>query len=480
MKEAVSTRDMEEREITVNFEILRALWRRLFRRALFYGLSLFITLLLLCLFFMPQSFRSEVSLSFAQPPVAGGALGTLGMLAGGQGNKYLGVLRSRRFAEEVARKVGVRELYQLENEEEAGEFLQDRLDVSDNPRDNLVYLSVKLPGPPRLAPGAGERRAKVKQTAARAANAYAVVLRQYMLTSDTDRESVLIRIAEERTERAKEDYHRAVSALIDFVRRIQIGTVTQSDRAETGGPDDGSFGQASTSIAAKELEKLYIERGNLEAEIESAQTSLQESERLRNRQLEEPNRLPAEDPLLRDARTSVQEARRALESRRIQFGPDHPQVRVARELLQQAEARLREQMQAVREGRTTEEGRMKIRLESLLARQGVVQRQIAEVERKAQESLRYSTDFERLRNDVAFYLEVLKATASQAAILALQTVSAKNRLVVVDSARPAKRGTPGLMMLIAFSLFVSGLVVGGWFFARYRRAVREAASAGQA
>ena len=92
---------------------------------------------------------------------------------------------------------------------------------------------------------------------------------------------------------------------------------------------------------------------------------------------------------------------------------------------------------------------------------------IAKAEHDLQLNRELMTDFEIRRNEVTLRLEILKTTASQSAILGIQTVSAQNRMTIVDSARKARVGKPGRLVIGVTSLFLSGLVIGGWLVVDY-------------
>ncbi len=461
-----------DHEISIDFTRLLTLIRRHRGKFVTVGLFSFLLGMILCATLIPQSFTSQISLSFpqaAQPTALNLLTGS-----GGTGSRYIGVLRSRRFAEEVERRAGVTKLCGFTSDEDAVDAIVKGLNINDNIRDSLVYVSVTLPGPPRFAPGSAPRRASVKEAAAKAANAYADVLHEYMATSDTDRDSVLLRAANEQLSRAQKAYEQAVSRLGEFVvrpRRQTMTMTTPQPEADGSAPETGSERTAATSrggdssgaplssTAAKELESLYIERGKLVADIQSAGAARQTGDQLRRGQLSRLNSLPEEDPLLANARAAVNAARMARDTASIQLGPDNPDIIRAQERLKLAEANLRKQTRAIAQRDTTEDVNAQVTLRGLLARSDAVNRLIAAAEKKAQRGLAFSQQFERRRNDVLLRLEVLKTTASQAAILSLQTISLKNRMAAVDTAKLAKSGSPNLTMFLIISICGTGMAL---------------------
>src|SRR5205085_2138661 len=96
---------------------------------------------------------------------------------------------------------------------------------------------------------------------------------------------------------------------------------------------------------------------------------------------------------------------------------------------------------------------------SLAAKYRTVLSLIARAEQDLQFSRVVSATYDTLRNNIQLRLDVLKTTASQAAVLGLQTVSAQNRMVVVDWARPARTAKPGIATLVAVSIFLSLLML---------------------
>jgi uncharacterized protein involved in exopolysaccharide biosynthesis len=440
------------------------------------GFAFFAVSLAICLLLLPQRFTAQVSLSFTQPmPMSAlGGMSSLASLGIAQGNKYVGILRSRRFADAVLRKVDLRSLYHLHDADDAIEMLQGALNVVDSPRDNLLYINVTLPGPPRFGPGAGARRALIKQAATRAANAYAYTLLAYVLNSDNDRESVLRREAETQLRMALGAYNDSVRQLIGFVRTAKGDELSDEtgagslDNTPSGNTPYGSTASPAISSAAKELEALYLQRGDLEGEIQGAIAAINSSSNLTRKQLSTLNTLPSEDPLLMSARAAVDSRRQELNNLRIQLGPDHPDVRLAEKRYQLAVERLKQQTQAIRGGRTSQQVQAQVNLQSLQTRYTTLNRVIAAAEQKAKASLQFSTDLERLKNDVELRLEVLKDTASQSAVLSLQTVSAKNRVNIIDRAIPPRTGSPGILMSGVMSLLGTLAVVGVWVWTRYR------------
>jgi len=355
------------------------------------------------------------------------------------------------------------------------EALQDGLLVLDNPRDGLLYVSVTLDGPPRLAPHAERDRRRIKQSAAEAANLYGDLLRDYLAHSDMDSDAILLQGAESRIHLARQQYDRAVARLVDYVHShgSMVGLVALG--ASTAMPPEA----ANAADSARELQSLYTIRATLEQDMASLDTSQRMSERMRASQLAQVEALPSEDPLLTQARADVNAMRAALENERVVRGPQHPSVLTDRERLRLAEARLQQQIGSVRHGVTSQQIDVQARRSALRARYVTVARQIAAVEQQSRQGLEASTDLEQCRNEVLLQLEALKATTSQAAMLSMQVVSAQNRVKVVDVAQPARIGSPGagklafLCLLLTTACVASGCYADQWLARRSRKASHE-------
>lgn len=451
---------IDEREVTIDFHRLIGMMRKNRAKCGVIGVISFFSTLILCAILIPQSFTSQISLSFPQSPQPS-ALSLLAGTGAGSGSRYVGVLRSRRFAEQVASAARVGEACGIHTHDDAVEAVVKGVSVNDNAKDSLIYLSVSLPGPPRLAVGASERRERIKKAVSVAANAYAGVLRTYLQTSDTDREAILLRAATDQLSHAHDDYQQAVRRLGDLVVRApkqMVATGSAEELSSNSGVEGRQAPTTRTSVtsgAMQELQSHQLEQGRLVAEIQAERTTQSAGQGLRQGQLQSLESLPGEDPLLATARAEVYSSRTTYGNLTVQFGPDYPDVIRAREQLRRAEANLHRQVGALRRSQTSEDVGHQVRLRALLARLAVVNGQVAVAQKKAFAGLVYSQRFQQRSNDVALRLEVLKATASQAALMSLQSVSLKNRMAVVDAARPAKSGSPGLALFSFISIFVA-------------------------
>lgn len=416
------------------------------------GFLLFILFITAGLFLIPQSFASKVSLSIVQAGGTPSLLTGLG-LGGRSDKKYVGVLKSRWIANKVENRVHLRELYGLKDEDEAIEMLTRSVLVDDNPADGLLYIQISLPGPPTWRPGPAGIRSKIKNAAMNCADAYADNLRAYVINVDNDRELVLLRAAKQQLGMARTAYDNSVSKLAHFVKRetgsldVTQPLVADDPKTSTGGGD-----AKSTSTAGGILQQLYTQKGLAEVELRSLQAATNARAALVGKQIASVGALPEEDPLLISSRRAVMEAGLALHELELQYGPDHPAVIIARQNAANLKRRLDLESRTVRRGLTTDRVQAQVQIRNLQTRIATLTNQIARAEARFQVSREHTTDFESLRSEVALRLEVLKQTASQAAILNLQTVSAQNRIAIIDRAQTPKKGTPGLTQLAAGSI----------------------------
>jgi hypothetical protein len=178
--------------------------------------------------------------------------------------------------------------------------------------------------------------------------------------------------------------------------------------------------------------------------------------------LKDPSALPAEDPLLATARRAWLAARTEKMNLEVQLADSAPSVVAARQKERKALDRLMQEARAVRNGLISEEGTIASQRASLQERFTTIVGQIGQAEKDLQLNRELATEYENLRNKVTLRLEILKSTSSQAAVLGLQTVSAQNRMQVVDWARPARQARPTLLTIGVVSAFLSLFLMSLW------------------
>ena len=433
-------------EVALDLTLLRGVARRKAGRLLGIGALVTVAVAVLLLAVAPQSYSASVSISLQQTAPALGGLGSLIGLGGGSTTRYVGVLRSTRLAREVERRTHLRELYNLPTERAAVDLVKRSIKIDNNAADGLLYVNVSLGGPPKLAPDPDGKKAKIEHAVAAIADSYSAALGKYMKYSDTDKDSVLLREADRKLRAARQSYDDSITRLITFVRG-ERGHAASGDA-----PVDSTSSSASrlpgSAAAVTQLQSLYMKRGQLALSMKSAETGQSAVDSLLGQPLSALSTIPAEDPLLGDARQQVSDAASALKNLQVQLGSDNPRVLTAQARLKIAQDRLQEQISAIKGGRTSEE----VRYKRMQAEYGEVQRQIYGAEQDFKVSREMSAEYERLHNEVLIRLDALKTIFSRYAELSLQTVAAQNRMQVVDDAQVPLTGSPGLMMAALLAL----------------------------
>ena len=429
--------------------LLRSIYRK--RRPVWIALAtlVFAICLLVGLFVYPQSYTSMTSISLSDSSTGSSQLS---LLTGGSGKaKYLGPLKSRHFAEQVEKTVHLQQLYHLSNEDEAIDRLQRGIRFDDNAADGLLYISMTLDAPAKMAPGSEATRKSVRDTTATVCNAYYMALKTYILYSDNDKELVLLRSADTQLKQARAGYDAAIDKWIGFVRASKGSSVGINGVSTAQSPE----------IAA--IQALFIKRGQLEIQIRSSDAALAGTKRLVGAPTPQIGQIPTEDGLLAEARRRYTEAQHDIQDLRIQYAEQSPPVVRAKERLQIASSHLHQQAEAILHGNTSES----VKREALDVELETVLSQIAQVERTLQVSKEAATRFERLHAEVGLTLKVLEATATRAAELKIQTVSGLHRTNQVDVARPSSRSRPGMLMTVFVSVLLALLAVLAWYGVEY-------------
>lgn len=407
-------------------------------------------LLLLLLALVPRTYTAMTSVAIQQSSPGGGALALL--TGGSSSNKrYLGLLKSRDLAAKVERHVQLRTLYGLPDEDKAVTMLTQSIKADDNAVDGLVYIDVTLPGPPGLSLSHhGPSAAQAKAAAAEAANAYALALKDYYMTSDTDQGASLLRGAASQVKAAQADYDKSLGKVTDFTR----GLNGVDPRSAPSSSDPAALPSGSLSG----LGTLYGSLASVQADLRAAQAAQSTRTALTTEQLQDINNIPTDDPLLGEARSRVTQDQNTLAVAEKLYGPENPAVVSARKKLEVDNAQLQQQVQGVRQQLTTPNIRSEEQIQSLLARQTVLTQKIRQAEQRLGLSRKLSSEFGRLEAEVGLRLDVLKTTLSGAATIRLNNASAGSNMSIVDPAETPKGGSPGPLKLggaaIALTLLV--------------------------
>lgn len=416
---------------------------------------------------LPQTFSSTVSFSMMQSQ--GGASPLLGMIGLGGGGKqsYLGVLKSRKFAETVAAQEQIQQFYKTESFDEAVEIVKKAVKVEENLNDGLITVSCTLRGPAKLARGQDEFRKQAAIKAANIANDYAHEMLKYLKNNDTDRDSTLLRQAEGEVRRQRQEYIEAVAGLQKFVKTSKKGLAAGA-AAPTGSamgtpaPSSsgmvGESGQLAAATAGAEIQQLYIRRATLEEQIQSLKAAREATRKLIENSGNGMSDLSEEDPLLAVPRAQVNAARNRVNVLSQTLGDENPRLVEARQALAVAEQNLKEKQTRYIKGQTSED----VKLTTAEADYKKVLELIERAEQNFHLGRQAMADYETQKNEVMLNLEALKTVSARYAEMRLSMVSAQNRMTIIDKALPAKYGTPGFGMSAILSLFVAIGAVAVW------------------
>lgn len=408
-------------------------------------------LLLLLLALVPRSYTATTSVAIQQ--ASSGSGGALAALTGGSSSskRYLGLLKSRDLAAKVERHVQLRTLYDLPSEEKAITLLTKSIKPDDNAVDGLLYIDVTLPGPPGLSlTHHGPSATQVKAAVAEAANDYALALKDYYATSDTDQGAVLLRGANSEVKLRRADYDKALGKVLDFTR----GLSGVDPRSIPSSSDPSTLPSAGLSG----LGTLYGSLAAVQAELQSALAARSTRDALTTEQLQDINNLPTDDPLLSEARNRVAQDKSALLVAEKLYGPENPSVVRAQKLLEVDNAQLQQQIQGVRQGLTTPNIRSDEQIKSLYTRQAFLTKQVRQAEQRLGLSRQLSSQFGKLQTEVTLRLEVLRTTLAEAAKIRLNNAAAGSNMSVIDPAEPPLGGNPGPLKLVAAAIALTLLM----------------------
>ncbi len=186
-----------------------------------------------------------------QPGSTGSLAGLLSM--GSLQRKYIGVLKSRSFAEQAEKVAHLKDLYGLKRSSEVIDKYTKCVKFDDNATDGLIYINVSLDAPPIFIWNATDRRERVRQTAVIVARSYYKSLIDYLVNVDSDKELVLLRASDVEVKRARTNFDASVNRLAKFVKSKQIKAPTIPSVASA----------SALSTAARLTGQPYIRRHNV-------------------------------------------------------------------------------------------------------------------------------------------------------------------------------------------------------------------------
>jgi uncharacterized protein involved in exopolysaccharide biosynthesis len=464
-------------EIILDGARLRRALRRQGRLWLWLGPLAAGLLLLLLAALVPRTYTATTSVALQQSSPASPLAQLAGIGGGGGGGKrYLGVLKSRALAAAVERHIQLRQVYgakKFPTEESAVTLLMNSIKADDNAADGLLYISVSLPGPPKLALHPSPGVPQVEDVAAEAANDYAMALKEYFATNDTDQGTALLRGADKEVRLARARYEDALARSLDFTHGLS--RVDPRSQPSPGGAAAGPFSSGGdpsalpasspavrgvdAETAASGLAGLYATLDGVQEELSETQAVRATGQALIGTQLQDLSKVPTDDPLLADARSRVMQDRAAYTTLSSLYAPGSQNVNLvaAKTRLDFDQADLDRQIAGIKQRLTTPDVRSAEQIKGLYAKQAALLRQIAQTQRHLGVSRQLSGEAGRLQAEVGIQLDVLRTTLSEAAKIRLDNASSLSRMSVIDTALPPKSGEPGLLKLAAVCLALAAL-----------------------
>lgn len=433
---------------------------------------------------VPRTYTATTSVALQQSSGAS-PLAQLAGVGGGGGKRYLGVLKSRELAAAVERHVQLRQVYGTKvfpTEEAAISLLMNSVKPDDNAADGLLYIAVTLPGPPKLALHPSPSVPQVEDAAADAANDYALALKEYFATSDTDQGAALLHGADRQVRLARAGYEDALARSLDFTRglsRVDPRSLPAAAGAgQASGGDDSSAPASSAAApsppgrgidsetAASGLAGLYQTLNQVQAQLSETQAVRATGQALIGTQIQDLSKVPTDDPLLTDVRSRVTQDRIVYRTLSALYPPGsedlHPNLLAARQRLEFDQADLNRQVEGIKQRLTTPDVRSAEQIKGLYAKQAKLVAQIASAQQHLGISRQLSGEAGRLATEVAIQLDVLRTTLSEAAKIRLDNASSLSRMSIIDAALPPKSGEPGTAKLAAacLALAIAGFLVG--------------------
>jgi uncharacterized protein involved in exopolysaccharide biosynthesis len=162
------------------------------------------------------------------------------------------------------------------------------------------------------------------------------------------------------------------------------------------------------------------------------------------------------------------------------LGPDNPKLIAAEAQLSVDRANLQQQVYGMHAGLSSDQVLALAELSGMRSRRAAIEKQIAETERRVSITRGYVGEYSRLQEEVVFAADALKTATEEATKVRLENVSASSRMQVVDTAIPARKGSPSISLCFAACL---PLVILGILFSlmqEYRASAKNVAASAAA
>ncbi len=432
-------------DIQINPALMVHLAERRKRTWLISAPIVFFVLVVIQLFLQPQTYTATASLLLQlknQPSES-----SLAVLTGqsSQNNDVVGILESRRLAEDVAKHCDIQKLYHVKKLNDVIKMLQQSILVKTDSSTGLINVSCSLLGPARFAFGESARREEVRQLSAKVTNLYILALERYYSLHDNSRDSVLRRNATAALKQAQERFDNKSNLVFDYISGLKQDSPLSQPEAEP-------------FVVVNEL---YATEFKDEAELKGAEAA--QSDRMNGikHQLGNIQKLPIEDPFLQQERLRVQEAAQTYHELVDveQLAPENPSVVEASERLKRAQNALDLEEKGYKTNITSNGLEATNEIGNLKASLAAIQNELKNATRHIPTQRERSFQLSLLQTQQKLALSWLTQTQTEVVKVRLSTVPGPSRVTELDKAIPPKTGVPGLIRVVILSLFISVLLM---------------------
>jgi uncharacterized protein involved in exopolysaccharide biosynthesis len=364
---------------------------------------------------------------------------------------YIGILKSRRIAQQVVERFHLCEYYEAEDVQEAVEKLQKDTQIEVT-KEGFLRVITTLKGTPRLGrllevfqgKLAQERDRPVREQVAAMANFYITAMQEYIHETQLDTAQAQRKFLEKQVEKARRDQELAYLRLQRFQEKK--GHVSLSDELRA---------------ALDTYGKLRSESFLAQSKVEELQTQIEEVRSRLRRQMQDPAQLPAHAPLLADLRRKLNDLQYEYRTKAEDMAPAHPEMQRLRVQIQQTQQDLATEtakvLQAIEQGTAPE-------LQDLEVQKSAAEAQVAALKTQLQ---RFEEQWERVPEDQKDLAQLTLETEVQSKLYSFLMTQLKQAEIaesqegepfhVLDVAiPPLKPSSPHLLI----NLLAGGLV--GW------------------
>jgi uncharacterized protein involved in exopolysaccharide biosynthesis len=367
---------------------------------------------------------------------------------------YIGILKSRRIAQQVVERFHLCEYYEAEDVQEAVEKLQKDTQIEVT-KEGFLRVITTLKGTPRLGrllevfqgKLAQERDRPVREQVAAMANFYITAMQEYIHETQLDTARAQRKFLEKQVEKARRDQELAYLRLQRFQEKK--GHVSLSDELRA---------------ALDTYSKLRSESLLAQSKVEELQTQIEEVRSRLRRQMQDPAQLPAHAPLLADLRRKLNDLQYEYRTKAEDMAPAHPEMQRLRVQIQQTQQDLATEtakvLQAIEQGTAPE-------LQDLEVQKSAAEAQVAALKTQLQ---RFEEQWETVPEDQKDLAQLTLETKVQSDLYSLLVTQWKQAEIaehqegelfhVLDEAiPPVKHASPRLAVNLVGGSLLS-LVLG--------------------